>query len=192
MDLTNYNTAHREDYYEPLDVLRSSERFLYEAGNKWQPMVPFSICTRLAHFPDPDHTFLSYAVLNLIAKDISGEVLHSLKLIFLCFHCEQYIVGKVCYAHHIKQCLDDDLFKKRPWDHYAPSFWKWTNCGHCFRQEVLAERYDAIPSVSSPLHWARLTRSLIRRKQRLAAWLNIAPLKRSTVPLAYEVSLFVA
>jgi len=189
---SNYTTTHKDDYYEPLDVLRTSERFLYEADNKWKPLDPFSICTRLAHFPDPDHTFQTYAVRRLIAKDISSEVLRSTKLIFLCFHCEKYIVGKVCYSHHIDHCLDDDLFTKKPWELWIPTFWKWTNCGHCFRQEVLAERYDAIPSVSSPLHWARLTRSLIERKQGLAAWLNIAPLKRSTVPLAYEVSLFVA
>ena len=192
MDSKNNLTAHKEDYYEPLDVLRTPLRFLCVPNNKWTPLEPFSICTRLAHFPAPEITFLSYAVRRLIAKDISSEVLHSKKLIFLCFHCEKYIVGKVCYSHHIIQCLEDDLFTKKLWKLWIPNFWNWTNCGHCYRQEALAERFDAIPSVSSPLHWARLTRALVKRHQKLAAWLNIAPLKRSTVPQAYEVSLFVA
>ena len=192
MDSTKNSSVHKEDYYEPLDVLRTPLRFLCVANNKWTPLEPFSVCARLAHFPAPEITFLFYADRRLIAKDISSEVLHSKKLIFLCFHCEKFIVGKVCYSHHINQCLEDDLFTKKLWKLWIPNFWKWTNCGHCFRQEVLAERFDAIPSVSSPLHWARLTRALVKRHQKLEAWLNIAPLKRSTVPQAYEISLFVA
>ena len=192
MDSKNNLAAHKEDYLEPLDALQTPLRFLCVPNNKWAPLEPYSKCTRLAHFPAPDITFLSYANIRLIAKDISSEVLHSKKLIFLCFHCEKYIVGKVCYSHHIIQCLEDDLFTKKLWKLWIPNFWNWTNCGHCYRQEVLAERFDAIPSVSSPLHWARLTRALVKRNQKLAAWLNIASLKRSTVPQAYEISLYVA
>ena len=187
MDLKN-----NEDCFEPLDMLQTPLRFLCVPNNEWTPVEPFSKCTRLSHFPAPDITFLSYANIRLIAKDISSEVLHSKKLIFLCFRCEKYIVGKVCYSHHIVQCREDDLFKKTPWKLWIPTYWNWINCGHCFRQEALAEKFNAAPSVSSPLHWARLTRALVHRHQKLAAWLNIAPLKRSTIPQAHEVSLFIA
>ncbi len=112
MDSTNNSSAHKEDYYEPLDVLRTPLRFLCVANNKWTPLEPFTICTRLAHFPAPEITFLSYGVRRLLAEDISSEVLHSKKLIYLCFHCEKYIVGKACYSHHIIQCHEDELFTK--------------------------------------------------------------------------------
>jgi hypothetical protein len=176
----------------PLEVLSSPERFLHGTQKEWQSVLHPISCTRLVRFPCPDTNFLTGSVRIMIATDIRDEVLHSAKTVYLCFHCETYSVGKVCYSHHIRQCLSADLFTRLSHPHLAPAFWKWCNCGHCFRQEILSEWHDRIPGVSSLLHWARLLRLLIWRRGKLAPWLNIGSLKSSSIPLAYEISLFVS
>jgi hypothetical protein len=180
------------DPLQPLNILCSPDRHKYGNQTDWQSVYHPISCTRLVRFPCPDNAFLPCHVRGMIAQDISQEVLHSAKLIYLCFRCSTFTVGKICYAHHIKECLYHDLFKRLPHAHSAPDFWKWANCGHCFRQEVLAERFHYIPSVCAPLHWARLLRSLAIRRHRLAPLLNSKKRSVDAFPLAYEISLFLA
>ena len=180
------------DPLQPLDILYSSEQHKYGGQHNWQSVYHPISCTRLVRFPCPDHAFLPRTIRKMIAQDIRQEVLHSAKLIYLCFRCSTFTVGKVWYAHHIRQCINADLFTRLPHSHFAPEFWKWANCGHCFRQEVLAERHRFIPSVRAPLHWARLLRLLAWRRHKLAPLLNTGKRRDLAFPLAYEISLFVA
>jgi hypothetical protein len=176
----------------PFEILCSPERFRFGTLRNWKSVLHHVCCTRLVRFPDPDFTFLTYSIQTMIATDIRDEVLYSAKTIYICFRCELFSVGKVCYSHHIRQCLCADIFTELPHSHLAPSAWNWSNCGHCFRQEVLSEWHDKIPGVSSPLHWARLLRLLIWRRSKLAPWLNVGSLRNSPIPFAYEISLFVS
>jgi hypothetical protein len=172
--------------------LCSPVRHQYGNQRNWQSVYHPISCTRLVRFPCPDNAFLACTIRNMIAQDIMQEVLHSAKLIYLCFRCSTFTVGKTCYAHHIRQCIYADLFTRLQPSHFAPDFWKWANCGHCFRQEVLAERYRYIPSVSAPLQWARLLRLLAWRRHKLSPLLNTGKRCDIAFPLAYEISFFVA
>jgi len=176
----------------PFDILSSPERFRIGTRSSWKSAFDQVCCTRLVRFPNPDVTFLPSWILTMIATHIRDEVLYSARIVYLCFRCEEFSIGKICYSHHIKQCSRASLFTELPRSHLAPSFWNWSNCGDCFRQEVLSAWHNKIPGVSSPLHWARLLRLLVWRRQNLAHWLNVGSPRSSTIPLAYEISLFVS
>jgi hypothetical protein len=176
----------------PFEILSSPERFRIGTRSNWKSATPQVCCSRLVKFPNPDATFLPSWILALIATNIRDEILYSTKFVYLCFRCESFSIGKVCYSHHIRQCSCASIFTKPPHSHHAPSFWNWSNCGDCFRQEVLSEWHSKIPGVSSPLHWARLLRLLVWRRQNLAHWLNAGSPRSSPIPLTYEVSLYVS
>ena len=105
-----------------------------------------------------------------IYLDVSMEVARDRQMVFFCFVCEHFVIGRTCYTHHTKFCIKDHPHSRDSLSLQAPPFWRWLNCGFCFSQEVLAKRYEHVPHVCHVLRWSRFVRGLIRRLVVLAPW----------------------
>ena len=119
-----------------------------------------------------------------IYLEVSTEVVKSSRIVFVCYSCNQFIVGKTCYSHHILVCKGTE--GEQNWNP-APHHWLWANCGLCFRQEILAKRYDNIPYISSLIHWARMASRFVLKYVNLAKWRCASSVPCKSIPSANEV-----
>ena len=115
--------------------------------------------------------------------DINIEISRDTQMVFFCFNCEYFVIGRSCFTHHTKLCLRGHQLRCDPLSHRAPAFWRWLNCGSCFSQEVLARRFDNISYVSHVLHWIRFVIGLFQRTVRRAPWACAARRPCLSLPL---------
>ena len=145
------------------------EEILADVLDGWDPdPPPFSCCWRVPYPAVSRKDRLAAAV------HLCLEIAQSKRIVFLCFLCQSYTVGYICYQHHIKTCLNMELVPVAQYEalrerqFFAPASWQWADCAHCIRQEVLAARHNSIRPISAVLHWARLLVKLVLRKVKLA------------------------
>ena len=127
---------------------------------------PFDRCFRMPY------DVLTRSDRLVAASHLCVEIAQSEQFVFHCFHCQKFILGYLCYHHHIRTCLNAEIapiaqwvaLRERRFD--APPSWRWVDCDYCIRQEVLATRYHKIRYVSAVMHWARFWTGLFLRKIR--------------------------
>ena len=105
-----------------------------------------------------------------IYLDICFEASRDRQTVFICFVCEHFIVGRTCFIHHTKLCLHGHQHRRNPLPLSVPMFWRWLNCGYCFRQEVLASQGDHVPDVCHVMQWTRLVCRMAHRWAELSRW----------------------
>ena len=96
-----------------------------------------------------------------------------LMLVFCCFNCGRFVLGRKCYVHHVKDCCQFGS----PRLHYSNSPWRktgsnrnhrWINCGRCMTLQNIAGKYSCFvfkitPRLTAPLLWARFFCLLVQR-----------------------------
>ena len=92
------------------------------------------------------------------------------KLVYVCYFCNQFIVGGCCFAHHSVTCARNHSHQ---W--YVPvsitaCSYRWVNCARCIKQALFASSHTLLPQVKLTLHWARIVAKLFEKQQQLAAW----------------------
>jgi hypothetical protein len=103
------------------------------------------------------------------ASHLCIEIAQSATFVYLCFCCHKFIIGYICYVHHTRSCLNEELrLVHRGRFFEAPPSWQWVNCDYCIRQEVIAPRHHRLRYVSAVVHWARFLSRLFLRKIRHA------------------------
>jgi len=123
------------------------------------------------------------------ASHLCVEVAQSTQFVFRCYHCNNFIVGYLCYHHHTRSCLNSEVAPIALWaalrarNFDAPLPWKWADCDYCIRQEVLASRHHKISQVTTVIHWARFLSGLVPRR------IRHAHLRCSTVSWAIKLCL---
>jgi hypothetical protein len=77
------------------------------------------------------------------ASHLCIEIAQSSTFVYLCFHCHMFVIGYLCYVHHTRSCLNEDLrLTLRGRSFEVPPSWQWVNCDYCIRQEVFAPRHQ--------------------------------------------------
>ena len=129
-------------------------------------LLTFPPLIRCIRFPYAVHTRSDQLA---AASHLCIEIAQSSAFVYLCFHCHKFIIGYMCYVHHTRSCLNEELrlvHRGRPFE--APPSWQWVTCDYCIRQEVLAPRHHRIRYVTAVVHWARFLSNLFLRKIRQA------------------------
>ena len=94
-------------------------------------------------------------------------------LVYCCFNCGHFVLGKKCHVHHVKDCCQFSS----PSSHCYNSPWprtgsncshRWVNCGRCMTQQNLAGKYNSFivkltPLLTAPLLWTRFLCLLLQK-----------------------------
>ena len=92
------------------------------------------------------------------------------KFVYVCYFCNQFIVGGCCFAHHSVTCARNRSYLWKVPARIAACSFRWLNCEHCIRQALFASCHTLLPQVKLTLHWARIVAKLFEKQQQLAAW----------------------
>ena len=122
---------------------------------------------------------------------IHEECARYAKLVYVCYFCNQFIVGGGCFAHHSVTCARNLSYLWYVPVRITACSFRWINCSHCSRQALFASGHTLLPHVKLTLHWARITAKLFEKQQQLAAWKCTARQPSYYVPLSETILSFV-
>jgi hypothetical protein len=112
------------------------------------------------------------------------------KYVYVCYFCNKFMVGGMCFSHHTIACARNHSYHwwlpPKP-----PAYsYRWLNCDLCARQAIFATCHHLIHQAKLTVHWARLVAKSILRQQQLAAWRCAAASTEAAVPLETQILAF--
>ena len=112
------------------------------------------------------------------------------KYVYVCYFCNKYMVGGMCFSHHTIACARNHSYHWWLPPMPAAHSFRWLNCDRCIRQAVFAACHHLLPQAKLTVHWARLVSKFILRQQQLSAWRCATVNTCAAVPLEAPILAF--